>query len=67
MIYIDEEGDTFEMTDTIKLDDYRPHDTFNAVCIGCGYSWQAVIDARHEGMLECPECGAMAGKERKLT
>lgn len=47
----------------IKLDDYRPHDTFNAVCIGCGYSWQVGIDARHEGMLECPECGAMAGKE----
>jgi len=51
------------MPNVTELDDYRPHDTYHAVCIGCGYDWQAVVPSALEGMLECPECGAMAGKK----
>ena len=49
------------MTNVINLDDQRPHNSSYVACCGCGKDWVAVVDARHEGMLECPECGHMAG------
>jgi len=52
------------MVDVITLDDHRPHVTLHAVCVGCGFDWQAVAPECCEAMLECPECGAMAGVEK---
>lgn len=51
------------MTNITNIDDHRPHYAVHAICVGCGFNWVAVVDARHEGMLECSKCGAMAGKE----
>jgi len=49
------------MSEIINLDDQRPHVTRYVACISCGKDWVATVDARAEGMLECPECGALAG------
>lgn len=50
------------MGDVVDLDDHRPHVTGIATCMGCAWSWVAVVDERADmTTLECPSCSKPLG------
>jgi len=41
----------------VRLDDFRPHVCFEAMCIACSHRWQAVApDVTILADIECPAC-----------
>ena len=51
------------MADIIELDEHRPHECFEAICLHCKFRWLAVcpVDVVPMKDWECDECGKMGG------
>ena len=48
------------MSKVVYIEDYRPHARGKAVCIHCGYIWEAIAPLETE-WLECKKCGFETG------
>jgi len=54
------------MNNIVKMDDYRPHITGNALCLQCGHRWVAVAPTGTIE-LECSKCKTWKGVFEGMT